>query len=176
MATSQLFEGFILNDMLARHKWDEGIWEAFLTEGESVLRSFVPQAVQLIIRATNNEKIKYTAGFAGVWERWLNSFVPTQPFGSRVINPYTGEEETKYALPFIGEFLKSGILGPKILWSEISEEEQLALTYGVKKRELTGELTVNGKKYKLDKEKLNKQYGQLNAQTLKSIKATETLC
>ncbi len=170
MATSQLFEGFILNDLLARHKYDEGIWDFFLTEGESVLRSFVPQMVQILIRATNNEKIKYTSGFVGMWERWLNTFVPTQPFGSRKINPYTGEVQTKYALPFFGEFFKSGLLGPKIFWSEVSDEELLAKEYGINKGELTGELTANGKKYSLDKEALNVKYGQLNKATLAQLK------
>lgn len=170
MATSQLFEGFILNDLLARHKYDEGIWDFLLTEGESVLRSFVPQIVQILIRATNNEKIKYTPGFVGMWERWLNTFVPTQPFGSRKIDPYTGEVQTKYALPFFGEFLKSGLLGPKIFWSEVSDEELLAKEYGINKSELTGELTANGKKYSLDKEALNVKYGQLNKVTLAQLK------
>lgn len=170
MATTQLFEGFILNDLLARHQWDEGIWDFFLTEGESVLRSFVPQMVQILIRATNNEKIKYTSGFVGMWERWLNTFVPTQPFGSRKINPYTGEVQTKYALPFFGEFFKSGLLGPKIFWSEVSDEELLAKEYGINKGELTGELTANGKKYSLDKEALNVKYGQLNKATLAQLK------
>lgn len=170
MATSQLFEGFVLNDLLARHKWDEGIYDFMLTEGESVLRSFVPQFYQLLIRATNNEKIKYSSGMAGMWERWLNTFVPTQPLGSRKINPYTGEVQTKYALPFFGEFFKSGLLGPKIFWSEVSDEELLAKEYGINKGELTGELTANGKKYSLDKEALNVKYGQLNKATLAQLK------
>jgi len=172
LTMQQMFEGFVLNDLLARHKWDEGFWDGMLTETESVLRSFVPQLWQLIIRCTNNEEIKYSPGMAGMWERWLNSFVPTQPLGSRKINPYTGEVESKYALPIVvGELLKSGLLGPKIYWYEMSELEEFARELGVNKNELTGELTVGDKKHKLDKAALNKKYGELNKASLAKIKS-----
>lgn len=171
LVAAQMFEGFVLNDILSRHKWDEGFWDGMLTESESVLRSFVPQFVQLIIRATNNEQIKYSPGMAGMWERWLNSFVPTQPFGDRKVNPYTGQVETKYALPFFGEFLKSGIFGAKIYWSEVSEVERMCRELGVNKNMLTGELTVDGEKYALDVMALNEKYGELNAESLAKIKS-----
>lgn len=175
LATDQLFEGFVINDLLARHKWDTGFYEFLLTEGESVLRSFVPQAVQLIVRAFNNEKIKYTAGMAGMWERWLNTFVITQPFGDRKVNPYTGENETKHAIPVLGELLKSGLFGPKIFWSVVSENERLCRELGVNKEELTGQLLVSGTEYTLDKTKLNKKYGELNAVSLSEIQTQKHL-
>ena len=145
-AAENLFEGFFLKDMLERQRWNKGTWEAILTETESVMRSIVPQLVQLIIRTTNNEKIKYSSGTKGMFERWLNSFVPTQPLGERKINPYTGEVETKYATAFWGELFKGGLIGPKIWWSKKDELEVLARAYGVNKLELTGEITVNGTK------------------------------
>ena len=172
LVTAQMFEGFVLSDLLARHKYDEGFYDGVLTETESVLRSFVPQFWQLLIRATNNEKIRYSPGMAGMWERWLNSFVPTQPMGHRKVNPYTGEIETKYAMPVLGELMKSGILlGPKIFWSEVGEAERMSRELGVNKGELTGELTVDGKKYLLDKIALNQKYGELNKETLAKIKS-----
>jgi hypothetical protein len=171
LVTTQMFEGFVLSDLLARHKYDEGFYDGVLTETESVLRSFVPQFWQLLIRATNNEKIRYSPGMAGMWERWLNSFVPTQPMGHRKVNPYTGEIETKYAMPVLGELMKSGILGPKIYWSEVGEAERMSRELGVNKGELTGELTVDGKKYLLDKIALNQKYGELNKETLAKIKS-----
>jgi hypothetical protein len=171
LVTAQMFEGFVLSDLLARHKYDEGFYDGALTETESVLRSFVPQFWQLLIRATNNEKIRYSSGMAGMWERWLNSFVPTQPMGHRKVNPYTGEIETKYAMPVLGELMKSGILGPKIFWSEVGEAERMSRELGVNKGELTGELTADGKKYSLDKIALNQKYGELNKETLAKIKS-----
>ena len=163
------FEGFLLKDMMDRHRFNQNIWEGLLSETESVLRSFVPQLVQLIISASNNEKIKYTPGFAGVWERWLNSWVPTQPFGDRRINPYTGEVETKWAIPFVGELFRRGIFGPRIFWTKVDEIELFCREYGVNKVELTGEITINGKKKQLDKEQLNLKYGELNKKSLKEI-------
>ena len=168
--TDTMLEGFFGVDILERHRWGS-TWDDLLTETESVLRSFVPQIWQVIIATTNQQDIRYTKGMAGMWERWLNTFVPTQPFGNRKINPYTGEVEDKYALPIIGALLQKGVLGPKIYWIEISEEERLAREYNVNKTQLTGELTVNGKKYELDEIVLNKKYGQLNKESLAKIKS-----
>jgi hypothetical protein len=170
MTTTQLSEGFILNDMLARHKYDEGTWDFLLTEGESVMRSFVPQFIQYIIRLTNNEKIRYNSGITGVWERWLNSFIATQPLGSRKVDPYTGEIESKYAIPVIGELISMS--GMKFYWSTISDEEKLAREYGLNKKELDAELTINGNKvYLSDVEKLNEYYGKLNKKTLLALQS-----
>ena len=41
--TEKMLEGFLLKDILDRHKWNKGAWEAMLTESESIFRSFVPQ-------------------------------------------------------------------------------------------------------------------------------------
>lgn len=167
-----IFDGFFINDLLERHRWDNGIYDAMLTETESVLRSFVPQIWQLGIRVFNNDKIRYNPGMKGMWERWLNSFIPGQPGGNRVVNPYTGEVQAKYALPIIGELLKSGFFfGPKFYWYEPSDTERLCRSLGVNKNELTGELTVNGKKHTLDREELNVYYGQLNNSKLAKIKS-----
>ena len=172
--TDIMLDGFIATDILERHKWG-GTWDDVLTETESVMRSFTPQFWQTVIACTNDEKIRYTAGFEGMWERWLNSFVPTQPAGNRVVNPYTGELEDTYSLPVIGGLLKKGILGPKIYWVEISETERMCRELGVNKGELTGELTVNGKKIELDRLALNKKYGELNKESLSKIKSQKHL-
>lgn len=165
-----MFEGFMLKDMLDRHRWDKGFYEGLLTETESILRSFVPQIVQLMIRSTNNKKIRYSPGMKGMWERWLNGWVPTQPFGERKVNPYTGEAETKYAIPFVGELMSKGILGPRLFWTEVDELEAFAKEYGVKKNEINPEITINGEKVSLgDKGKLNEYYGKLNKKSLAEL-------
>ena len=170
LLTDTMLDGFFATDLLERHKWG-GTWDDLLTETESVMRSFVPQMWQTIIACTNNEKIRYSAGFKGMWERWLNTFVPTQPFGNRKINPYTGEVEDKYSMPIVGGLLQKGILGPKIYWVEVSEYERMCRELGVNKNELTGELTVGDNKYELDRLALNKKYGELNKESLAKIKS-----
>lgn len=159
-------EGFLLKDILDRHRWDEGFYDGMLTEMESVMRSFVPQFVQLFVRAANNQDIKYSSGFIGVLERWLNTFVPTQPFGQRKINPYTGEVETKYAIPFIGELLKGGLIGPRIYWEYTPDYEEYARGLGVNKGQLT---TTEIEEQEIDNLKLNEKYGQLNGSILPTI-------
>lgn len=165
-----LTEGLFLKDILEQNKYNDNMYEWLLSQSESVLKSFVPQFVQLMIRAFNKEKIKYSSGMKGMWERWLNSFVPTQPMGNRVINPYTGQNETKYALYFFGELLKSGIVGPKIVWHEIGNAEDLATSYDVNKGNIEPKVTANGKEYSLgDAYALNQYYGKLNTKRLSEI-------
>ena len=170
LVTDTMLDGFFATDILERHKWG-GTWDDLLTETESVMRSFVPQMWQTIIACTNQHAIRYSPGFKGMWERWLNTFVPTQPFGNRKINPYTGALEDKYSLPIIGALLQKGVLGPKIYWVEVSELERMCRELGVNKNELTGELTVNGEKFELDRLALNEKYGELNKESLEKIKS-----
>lgn len=171
-AGNNLLEGFVLSDIIANHRYDKSITEFMLTETESAFKSFTPQVVQLLVRATNNEKIRYSSGFKGAFERYVNSFVPTQPMGARVINVYTGEVKTKYSIgSFFGEAFKGGLIGPKIFFEEITENERFCREYGINKGELSGELTINGKSYQLvDREALNVYYGKLNAQTIPELK------
>lgn len=170
LVTDTMLDGFFATDLLERHKWG-GTWDDLLTETESVMRSFVPQMWQTIIACTNQHAIRYSPGFKGMWERWLNTFVPTQPLGNRKINPYTGELEDKYSLAIIGGLLQKGILGPKVYWVEVSEIERMCRELGVNKNELTGELTVNNEKFELDRLALNKKYGELNKESLEKIKS-----
>jgi hypothetical protein len=105
-------------------------------------------------------------------ERWLNSWVPLQPAGEIKVDPYTGKARTKYALPVVGPALDKGLaFGIKIFWYDVSEQEKLALEYGIKKGELTGELTVNRKKVNIDRIQLNQVYGMLNEKSLTKIKS-----
>lgn len=163
-------EGFLWKDIMERHRWDQNMYEAMLTETESILRSFVPQFVQLFIRAFSNKKIKYSNGMKGMWERWLNAWIPTQPMGEVYIDPYTGDVQTKYALPFVGELLKGGMLGPSILWERPSEMEEYANSLGIKKGAITAKITVDGTEKELNWYEVNKKYGELNAKSLNDLK------
>ena len=167
----QLFSEFVMRDILEQHRFDEGAFDSILVETESMLKSFVPQFIQLFVRMAQRKKVKYDPGVLGMLERFVNSFSPWQ-LGHKKIDPYTGEVVSKYALPFGGGILASGILGAKIYWTDVSEGEQLAMDLGLKKGQLTGELTVNGKSYQLDDVKeLNIKYGQLNKEDLSKIKS-----
>lgn len=170
MMSSAFFESFLLKDLIERHSFSDGFYEGMLTETESMMKSFVPQVVQLLVRLTNNKKIKYTPGFVGMLERYMNSFVPTQPFGETKINPYTGEPMTKYAIPILGEVLKSGFFGPRIIWQEVTDEQILCESYGISKKELTGKYEINGEEVEFKNKKvLNEYYGKLNKNTLDNL-------
>lgn len=165
-AIGYTFDDFFIADMFERHRYDQTFYDHALTEMSSILNSFTPRFWSLIVTTFNNDKIKYSNGMKNVWERWINSFHPGQPAGSRRIDPYTGEIVTRNELP-AWEPLKS--LG--IRYNAISENERMCREYGVNKNELDGEITVNGQKKILDKTKLNEYYGKLNNVDLAKIKS-----
>lgn len=168
-AVNAMLDGFILKDVLERYKYDSSFLDTMLNMAESTLKSFVPQFWQLVVRMSSMRKIKYSKGFMGAFERWVNSFVPGQPVGRSKINPYTGKAYTRYSLPVLGELLR----GTGITWDNISDGEMLCQTLGVNKGELTGSITIDGKKYMIkDVEALNRKYGELNAKDLAVVERT----
>ena len=170
MTMNLLLDGFIAKDWWEQGRYASNMYEFMLSYTESYLKSFWPQFIQVFVRATNNYNIQYSSGIYGALQRYLNAFVPTQPHGDYKVNPYTGELETKYAIPFLGELLKSGIFFVRAVWSDVSEGEQLAKEYGVNKDMINPEMTINGKKISLgDKNQLNQYYGQLNAASLAEV-------
>ena len=169
--TDTFLDGFFMADMMDRHQYDTNTWDFVGGEFNNALTSFIPQFVQVFVDGLDEQKIRYSKGFRGNWEYWLNSFVPTQPMGNKVINVYTGELEDKNALPIpaIGGLARRGLFGPKIYWVEVSEEERLCREYGANHNELSGEITVNKQTKKLDRISLNKKYGELNKASLATI-------
>lgn len=168
--TDTVLDDFILKDLFETGRYSNNFFEFLLSQTESMMKSFTPQMVQMLVRFTNMNKKQYSPGVMGGIERWINSFVPTQPMGTVKINPYTGEPETNYAIPVIGEIMRSGILGAKIWWIDPSDQELLAKEYGVNKSQIDPEITINGQKIKIgNKQKLNEYYGELNNKSLKNI-------
>lgn len=170
MTMNLLLDGFIAKDWWEQGRYASNMYEFMLSYTESYLKSFWPQFIQVFVRATNNHNIQYSSGIYGALQRYLNAFVPTQPHGDYKVNPYTGELETKYAIPFLGELLKSGIFFVRVVWSDVSEGEKLAKEYNVNKGTINPEITINGKKVSLgDKNQLNQYYGRLNAASLAEV-------
>lgn len=172
MTMNLLLDGFIAKDWWEQGRYASNMYEFMLSYTESYLKSFWPQFIQVFVRATNNYNIQYSSGIYGALQRYLNAFVPTQPMGVKRVNPYTGELETKYAIPFlgIGELLKSGMFGIRMIWTNVSEGEKLAKEYNVNKDMINPEMTINGKKISLgDKNQLNQYYGRLNAASLAEV-------
>lgn len=173
-AFNLLLDGFIAKDLWENFRWSNGMYELFLTQTESILKSFIPQFIQLLVRASNNHNITYSPGTLGMIQRWLNSFIPAfipgMPLGDKRVNPYSGELESKYAIPFVGEILRSGLFGVRIVWSSVTDGEQLAKEYDVNKNMIEAEITIDGQKVSLgDKGQLNQYYGRLNAASLSEL-------
>lgn len=178
--TTETTNGFILIDILDRYQYsyqNDGALGIMLLETENFLKSFIPNIYQQFVRASKNQKVKYGSGFLGLLSRTANAFVPFVNIGEKVINIYTGEPQSKYAIPFLGEYLKGGALfGIKIFSDVITEEEIFAQTYGVNKGALSGKLTINGVEYKIkDDYSLNVKYGELNKKALAQLPNSNTI-
>ena len=163
-----IFDGFFFKDIVSNALYDNNFYEIMLGQMESVLKSFVPQVWQLFNREitalTGNDKITYKgSAWKGMWERFGNALVPMQPFGERVIDPYTGEVVSKDTIPILGS------LPAKFYFNKVSKEEELATSYGVEKKG-PEYMTVNGVRYDLSNEAKIKN-GQWNKQMLSQVQS-----
>lgn len=178
--TTETTNGFILIDILDRYQYSyqtDGSLGILLLETENFLKSFIPNIYQQFVRASKNQKVKYGKGFLGLLSRTANAFVPFVSIGEKVVNIYTGEPQAKYAIPFLGEYLKGGALfGVKLFTDVITEEERFAQSYGLNKGPLTGKLTIDGKEYSIkDDYSLNIKYGELNKKALAQLPNSNTI-
>lgn len=161
-----LSEGFPLRDIYDRYNYTSTFGEAALTFSDNFFRGFVPQALQFFTTATRMYNIKYSNGFKGKVQKFIDSFLPFMTTGDWVIDPYTGKKQSKWAIPIVSYGMKS-LLG--VYWTSPSSGQKLSESLGVNKKPLTGKITINGKSVQLDYEIVNEKYGELNEKSLETI-------
>lgn len=161
-----LSEGFPLRDIYDRYNYTSTFGEAALTFSDNFFRGFVPQALQFFTTATRMYNVKYSNGFKGKVQKFIDSFLPFMTTGDWVIDPYTGKKQSKWAIPIVSYGMKS-LLG--VYWTSPSSGQKLSESLGVNKKPLTGKITINGKSVRLDYEIVNEKYGELNEKSLETI-------
>lgn len=161
-----LSEGFPLRDIYDRYNYTSTFGEAALTFSDNFFRGFVPQALQFFTTATRMYNVKYSNGFKGKIQKFVDSFLPFMTTGDWVIDPYTGKKQSKWAIPIVSYGMKS-LLG--VYWTSPSSGQKLSESLGVNKKPLTGKITINGKSVQLDYGIVNEKYGELNEKSLETI-------
>lgn len=161
-----LLDGSILSDMYNMFRYDQSIGEWAVNKPSDMLSTFIPNALKAFTRLTYNHKVKYSPGILGGFERFLTSSVPFAAYAlPKQVDPYTGEIQSKYSVPFILELINS--MSPiKIYTYSVSDAEQEAIAQGVKKQALTGKYEDIGPLSNKQVETLNLKYGELNKSEL----------
>ena len=159
------------SDLYSEFKYNDTLGEYLLSVSENVPLSFVPNLwkwfVGSIVNNAWNVEYDYSSKpLLNFLERFTAQVVPAAPELLPIkVDPFTGEVMHKYKVAWINEFVNR-ILPFKISEFAISENEEIAMKYGISKNQLTGKYKDIGELTDEDKMKLNKFYGQLNSKDL----------
>lgn len=120
----------------------------------NILYSFIPNFIKMISTNVQIYKVKYDKGILGDLERMASGIIPGLSYAfPKEIDPFTGKPRF-HRIPILTQ-------AGGISYNDISEAERAAIVVGVGAGQLTGELTVNGEKYQLDREKVNVYRGEI---------------
>lgn len=159
-------DGFFLSDLMALDLYSDGQFSTLLNITESTILSFIPNFISYLAGATYFGDKKKT----NFWQK----LVAKIPFLANVlpnkIDPYTGQ--TTGALAVFNRMV------PYLTINIESNQEKIAKSYGLNKKELTGNYTINDEQFKLSPKEtaeINKQYGEWNAKYLTEFLDDSTL-
>lgn len=172
--SDNIFADSLLEDVFNLFRYEGSTGEYAVTQITDALSLFLPNALKTLsslVQSAGNFEIKYTGKWYDVFLKWLNNYFPSAAFWSgsgKRVDPYTGEIQSKYNLPFLYELINQ--LSPiKINAYAVSDLEKEAIVLGVRKGELTGRYEDIGKLNSTNVEKLNAYYGQLNERQLQRL-------
>ena len=113
-------------------------------------------------------KVKYDKGILGDLQRFASGALPGLSYlFPKVIDPFTGKPKIN-RIPVLTQF-------GGISYNDISKAEREAAIHGLGLGELTGELTVDGKKESLDYEQVNVYRGEYVNQFVTALINDEVL-
>ena len=177
LATNTMFEDWIFTDIINTFRGTDTVFDWALSQPAQMLGRFIPNLVKSMASIIYVNKTEYTSN--KVWRPFEQLLIQSVPgigyaFPTK-IDPYTGQKQVKYKLPWLVETInKFGLLaGVKIQPYNVSEVEKEAIALGLGKGNLTGryeDLTNKGIKLSSsDIEALNMIYGKLNEASLKEL-------
>lgn len=162
-----MFDDFVVNDLIDNLRYTDNIGDWLLKQPESALSKLIPNALKMISGVTQIYKVRYDKGVLGSIERLAAQAFPGLSYAfPKRIDIYTGEVQSKYAIPFAVDLFNR--LSPlKISPYKVSSLEQTAMGLGLLDTELTGEYKdAVGKLTTKEKSALNQKYGLLNKKYL----------
>lgn len=153
-----------LNDIANMFSYGaDSVWDVLLDKPTDILGTFVPNFLKSLNKLFYTHEVKYDSGFLGNLEYLAASSIPFLAYAfPKKIDPFTGEVQSKYGLPFIWDFLVDliNVASPmRVKPHVVSEQERVAIELGLNKQPLTGKYDDIGQ---VDYTTLNMKYGSLN--------------
>lgn len=153
-----------LNDIADMFSYgSDSVWDVLLDKPTDILGTFVPNFLKSLNKLFYTHEVKYDSGFLGNLEYLASSSIPFLAYAfPKKIDPFTGEIQSKYGLPFIWDFLVDliNVASPmQVKPHVVSEQERVAIELGLNKQPLTGKYDDIGQ---VDYTTLNMKYGSLN--------------
>ena len=149
---------------------NETVWDVLMDQPTDIVGSFVPNLLKSINKLFYDFDVKYDSGFLGNLEYLAVSSIPFLAYAfPKKIDPFTGQVQSRYGLPFIADFLVDlvNIASPvRVKPHYVSDVEKIAIELGLNKQALKGVYNDIGK---VDYTMLNTKYGELNNEALNDL-------
>ena len=167
-----MFLDSTFTDMFNSFRYSETFGDWLRDQPFSILSMFIPNMLKVLTSTTYGHKVQYSKGILGKLERIAAQSVPGMAYAlPKQYDPYTGEYQIQYKVWFLTKLVDK--LSPLDIYAyNISEQEKIAMSLGIKKGPLTGRYEINGEKINLNSKELseaNKFYGELNSRDLKEF-------
>lgn len=167
-----MFLDSTFTDMFNSFRYSETFGDWLRDQPFSILSMFIPNMLKVLTSTTYGHKVQYSKGILGKLERIAAQSIPGMAYAlPKQYDPYTGEYQIQYKLWFLTKLVDK--LSPLDIYAyNISEQEKIAMSLGLKKGPLTGRYKINGEKINLNSKELseaNKFYGELNSKDLKEF-------
>lgn len=167
-----MFLDSTFTDMFNSFRYSETFGDWLRDQPFSILSMFIPNMLKVLTSTTYGHKVQYSKGILGKLERIAAQSVPGMAYAlPKQYDPYTGEYQIQYKVWFLTKLVDK--LSPLDIYAyNISEQEKIAMSLGVKKGPLTGRYKINGEKINLNSKELseaNRFYGELNSKDLKEF-------
>lgn len=167
-----MFLDSTFTDLFNSFRYSENFGEWLRDQPFSIISMFIPNFLKTLASVSNKYKIQYSKGILGKFEKIAVQSIPGIAYAfPKQYDPYTGEKQVQYKMWFLTQLVNR--LAPfDIAVYNISEQEKIAMSLGVKKGGLKGSYTIDDEKIQLsasEVDELNKFYGQLNEKELKEF-------
>lgn len=167
-----MFLDSTFTDLFNSFRYSETFGDWLRDQPFSILSMFIPNMLKVLTSTTYGHKVQYSKGILGKLERIAAQSVPGMAYAlPKQYDPYTGEYQIQYKVWFLTKLVDK--LSPLDIYAyNISEQEKIAMSLGLKKGPLTGRYKINGEKINLNSKELseaNKFYGELNSKDLKEF-------
>lgn len=170
--TDNIFLDSTFSDMFNLFRYDNTFGEFLIDRVDDSVSMALPNFLKTfstLVQSFGNFEVSYSSEWYGVFQRWAANYIPGVAYAMpKRVDPYTGEVQSKYAMPFLVELVNQ-MTPIKLNNFKVSDFEKEALLLDVRKSELTGRYEDIGTLDIKDKETLNVYYGNLNNKTLNRL-------